>query len=98
MHSPCGRKAEFVGGGREDLFYFERILVFGHEFPRRVVEVQVFVIEPDFISNFPQGKAGVYVVLHKKGSFFMGGDGFFPSFKKKIYIFSLERKVCLILG
>ena len=44
-------------------------------------------MEPDLISDFPWGKAGVYVVFHEKRSFFMGGDGFFPSFGEKAEAF-----------
>ena len=51
------------------------------------MEFYVFVVEPDLISNFPWGEAGVYVVLHKKGSFFVGGNGFFPSFGEKVEVF-----------
>ena len=47
------------------------------------MEFEVLVIEPDFISDFPRGEAGVYAVLHKKGGFFVGGDGFLPSFGEK---------------
>ena len=64
MHFPCGRELEFVGRRGEDLFNFERSLMFGGEFPGRVVEVQVLVIEPDLISDFPWGKVGVYMVFH----------------------------------
>ena len=65
------------------MFYFERSFPFWGEFLRFVVEFKVFVIEPDLISNFPGGETGVYAVFHKKGGFFMGGDGFFPSFGEK---------------
>ena len=51
------------------------------------MEFQVFVVEPDLIFDFPRGEAGVDVVLHKKGSFFMGSDGFFPSFREKVEAF-----------
>ena len=51
------------------------------------MEFQVLVIKPDLISNFPRSDVGVYVFLHKKGSFFMGGDGFLPSFGKKMEAF-----------
>ena len=65
------------------MFYFEGSFSFRSEFPRLIVEFKVLVIEPNLISNFPGGETGVYVVFHKKGGFFMGGDGFFPSFGKK---------------
>ena len=51
------------------------------------MEFQVFVSEPDLISDFPWGEAGVYAVFHQKGGFFMGGDGFFPSFGEKMEAF-----------
>ena len=47
------------------------------------MEFQVFVIEPDLISDFPWGEAGVNALLHERGSLFMGGDGFFPCFGEK---------------
>ena len=65
------------------MFYFEWSFPFRGEFSRFVVEFEVFVIEPDLISDFPGSKTGVYAVLHQKGSFFMGGDGFFPCFGEK---------------
>ena len=39
VHSPCGRKLEFVGGWRENLFNFKRSLVFGSEFSKGVMKV-----------------------------------------------------------
>ena len=51
------------------------------------MEIEVLVIEPDLISNFPGSEAGVYVVLHKKGGLFVGGDGFFPGFGEKVEVF-----------
>ena len=62
------------------MFDFEGSFSFRGEFLGLVVEFQIFVIEPDLISDFPRGKAGVYLVFHEKGGFFMGSDGFFPSF------------------
>ena len=47
------------------------------------MEFEVFVIEPDLISNFPGCEAGINAVLHEKGSFFVGGNSFFPSFREK---------------
>ena len=47
------------------------------------MEFEVFVIKPDFISYFPWGEAGINVFFHKKGSFFMGGNGFFSGFGEK---------------
>ena len=84
MHSPRGREVGFVGGRGEDLFYFQRSFASRGEYPRRVVEVQVLVIEPDLISCFPWGETGVYVVFHEKSSFFVGGNSFFPSFGKEM--------------
>ena len=57
------------------------------KFLQLVVEFQVFVVEPDLISDFPRGKVGVYAVLRKKDSFFMGNDGFFLSFREKVEAF-----------
>ena len=51
------------------------------------MEIKVLVIKPDLISDFPRGEAGVYVILHEKGGFFMGSDGFFPSFGEKVEAF-----------
>ena len=51
------------------------------------MEIKVFVVKPDLISDFPWGEAGVYVVLHKKGSFFMGSNGSFPSFRENVEVF-----------
>ena len=65
------------------MFYFERSFSFRGEFSRFVVEFEVFVIEPDLVSDLPGGEAGVYAVFHQKGGLFMGGDGFFPSFGEK---------------
>ena len=44
VHLPCGWESEFVGGGGEDLFYFEGSFSFWGELSRLVVEFQVFVI------------------------------------------------------
>ena len=65
------------------MFYFEWPFPFWCEFSRFVREFEVFVIEPDLISDFPGSETGVNAVLHQKGGFFMGGDGFFPGFGEK---------------
>ena len=52
-----------------------------------IVEFQVFVVKPDLISDFPWGKAGVYVVFHEECGFSMGGDGFFLGLGKKVEAF-----------
>ena len=49
--------------------------------------MEVFVIKPDLVPYFPGCKAGINVFLHKKGGFFMGGDGFFLSFREKVEAF-----------
>ena len=87
VHLPCWWKLEFVGGGGDDLFYFKRSLPFGCNFPRWVVESEVFVIQPYLIPCFPGCKAGINAVLHEKGSFFMGSNGFLPGFRKKVEAF-----------
>ena len=69
------------------MFYFEGSFPFWSEFLGLVVKFQVFVIQPNLISDFPGGKAGVYAVFHEKCSFFMGSDGFFLSFGKKVEAF-----------
>ena len=62
-------------------------LILGCKFPSWIVEVQVLVVQPYLISNFAGGEVGVYVVLHEKGGFFVGSNGFFPSFRKKVEAF-----------
>ena len=64
VYLPCGRKSEFVCGGREDLFNFKGAISFRGELLGLVMEFKVLVIEPDLISDFPGSEAGVYVVLH----------------------------------
>ena len=69
------------------MFYLEGSFSFWSEFSGFVAEIKVLVIKPYLISNFPGGETGVYAVFHKKGGFFMGGDGFLPSFGKKVEVF-----------
>ena len=87
MHLPCGGKVEFVGGRGKDFFYLEGSFSFWGKFSRFIMEVEVFVIEPDLISDFPGGKVGVYPVFHQEGSFFVGGNGFFLCFEEKMKVF-----------
>ena len=69
------------------MFYFEGSFSFWGEFSGFVMELEVLVIEPDLISNFPWGEAGINVVFHQECGFFMGGNGFFPSFREKVESF-----------
>ena len=64
VHLPRGWESEFIGGRGEDLFNFKWTFLFRGKFARRVVEIKVLVVKPDFIFNFPGGDAGVYEVLH----------------------------------
>ena len=87
VHLPCWWESEFVGGGGDDLFYFKWSFSFRGKFSRRIVEVEVFVVEPDSISDFPRSETGVYAVLHYKGSFFVSDNGFLPSFGEEVEAF-----------
>ena len=83
VHLPGWGESEFVGRGGKNLFYFEGSLVFGGKFSRRIMKVEVFVIQPYFFSHFPGHKVGINVVLHEKGSFFVGSNDFFLCFREK---------------
>ena len=69
------------------MFDFEGSFPFWCELLGFIVRFQVFVIEPDLISDFPRGKVGVYAVFHEKSGLFMGGDGFLLCFGKKVEAF-----------
>ena len=64
VHLPCWWELEFVDGGEDDWFYFKWFFSFRGKFSTRVVEVEVFVVEPDSISDFPGSETEVYAVLH----------------------------------